>query len=426
MDHFQLKDGVVHAEDVDLERLANEVGTPFYCYSAATILRHFEVFRDGVSAAGGAAGEPLIAYAVKANPNQAVIALLAKAGAGADVVSLGEMRRALAAGIPPRRIVFAGVGKTREEMAEALKTDILQFNLESIAEADMLAEVAKSMGVRPRAAFRVNPDVDAGTHAKISTGLAENKFGIPIDTARRAFRHTAELNAIDLTGVAVHIGSQLTALEPLETAFERVGELIGALRSDGHDIRTADLGGGLGIPYRPGAADPPLPSAYGEMVARITRDWNVRLIFEPGRLITGNAGILVSRVVRLKQGVNRCFAIIDAAMNDLMRPTLYDAYHRIEAVRPREGELVADVVGPVCETGDTFARDRMMTPLEAGDLILFRTAGAYGATMASTYNSRLLTPEVLVSGARHAVIRPRQTYDDLIGLDRVPDWIADG
>ncbi|MBZ6378102.1 diaminopimelate decarboxylase [Pacificimonas flava] len=421
MDFFQHRDGVLHAEDVDLERLAEEIGTPFYCYSEATLVRHLNVFREGVASCGK---DPLVAYAVKANPNQAVIACLAREGAGADVVSIGELRRALAAGVPADRIVFSGVGKTREEMAEALAADILQFNLESTSEADMLAEVARAAGRRPRAAFRVNPDVDAGTHAKISTGRAENKFGIPIDTAAQAFSAAAASGDIDMVGVAVHIGSQLTDLSPLEAAFRRVGDLIGELRAGGHDIRTADLGGGLGIPYSPDSAEPPLPADYGKMVAAITEDWNVRLIFEPGRLITGNAGILVSRVIRLKQGVGRCFVIIDAAMNDLMRPTLYDAYHGIEAVRPRGGEVVADIVGPVCETGDTFARDRALPRLEAGDLIVFRTAGAYSATMASTYNSRLLTPEVLVSGERSAVIRPRRTYEDLIGQDRIPDWIA--
>lgn len=420
MDHFQLKDGVLHAEDVSLEAIAAEVGTPFYCYSAATLLRHYHVFADAVAGCGDA----MVAYAVKANPNQAVISLLAKQGAGADVVSIGELRRALSAGVPPERIVFSGVGKTRDEMAEALAADIFQFNVESVEEADMLSEVAASSGRRPRAAFRVNPDIDAGTHAKISTGRAENKFGIPIDTAPAAFQRLRDGGHVDPVGVAVHIGSQLTDLTPLETAFTRVGELIRELRAEGHDIRTADLGGGLGIPYSPDVPEPPSPADYGAMTARITKGWDVRLVFEPGRLITGNAGILVASVIRLKQGKNRCFVIIDAAMNDLMRPTLYDAYHRVDAVRPRAGEMLADIVGPVCESGDTFAKDRPISELEPGDLIVFRTAGAYAATMASTYNSRLLTPEVMVSGDRWAEVRPRASYEALIGADRVPDWIA--
>ncbi|MBV7255538.1 diaminopimelate decarboxylase [Pacificimonas sp. WHA3] len=424
MDHFQYRDGVLHAEDVSLEALAAEVGTPFYCYSTATLERHFDVFQKAVSPpiAGGTA--PLIAYAVKANPNQAVIATLARKGAGADVVSVGELKRALAAGIPASRIVFSGVGKTREEMQAALAEDIFQFNVESHAEAELLSETAAAMGKVAKVAFRVNPDVDAGTHAKISTGRAENKFGIAIDTAPAAFARAKTLPGIEAVGVAVHIGSQLTDLAPLERAFTRVGELIANLRAGGHAISRADLGGGLGVPYLSDQPDPPSPASYGEMMARVTKDWDVCLTFEPGRLITGNAGILVSRVVRLKEGKERCFVIIDAAMNDLIRPSLYDAWHDIQAVRPRGNEQMrADVVGPVCETGDTFAEQRDMARLEAGDLMVFRTAGAYSATMANSYNSRLLTPEVMVSGDRWAQIRARPTYEQLIAQDTVPDWL---
>lgn len=421
MNHFELKDGVLHAEDVSLPAIADQVGTPFYCYSLSTLQRHYRVFAEAVAQAGNA--PPLVAYAVKANPNQAVIAALAAEGAGADVVSLGEMKRALAAGVPADRIVFSGVGKTRAEMDAALAAGIFQFNLESLSEADMLSAAAQAAGRPARAAFRVNPDVDAGTHAKISTGRAENKFGIPIGTARDAFAHARSLGHIDLAGVAVHIGSQLTDLAPLETAFGHVGALIADLRADGHDIRTADLGGGLGIPYAPGDPEPPLPKAYGEMVQRTAAGWDVRLIFEPGRLITGNAGVLVSRVVRLKQNGERRFVIVDAAMNDLMRPALYDAYHQISAVQPSGETFTADIVGPVCESGDTFAQQRGMDRVDAGDLLVFRTAGAYSATMASTYNTRLLAPEVMVSGADWSVIRARRSYEELIAADSIPEWI---
>jgi len=420
MDHFQYRDGVMHAEDVDLEALAAEVGTPFYCYSTATIERHYRVFAEALSGLD----DPLIAYAVKANPNQSVIATLARAGAGADVVSIGEVRRALAAGVPADRVVFSGVGKTREEMAEALREGIYQFNVESEPEAEALSEVAVSVGRTATVAFRLNPDVDAGTHAKISTGKAENKFGIPMARAREAYALAGRLPGVEALGVAVHIGSQLTSLAPLERAFERVGAFIGELRGAGHRIERADLGGGLGVPYDPSLPAPPLPADYGSMVARVTRDWGVRLIFEPGRLIVGNAGILVARVVRLKQGGSTCFVVLDAAMNDLLRPSLYEAYHDIRAVRPNAARLTATVVGPVCETGDTFAEGRDLSAVEPGDLLAFMTAGAYGATMASTYNSRALTPEVMVSGARWAVVRPRQSIEALIGLDRTAPWLG--
>jgi diaminopimelate decarboxylase len=418
MHHFDYRDGVMHAEGVSLERLAADVGTPFYCYSSATIERHYRVFVEALSGL-----DALVAYAVKANPNLSVVATLAKLGAGADVVSLGELKRALAAGVPADRIIFSGVGKTRGEMREALLAGILQFNLESEPEAQALSEVAAATGRTASVAFRVNPDVDAGTHAKISTGKAENKFGVPISRAREAYAMAAALPGIEPVGVAVHIGSQLTSLSPLERAYTRVGELIAELRSAGHGIERADLGGGLGIPYYPDLPPPPSPADYGAMVKRVTRGWNARLVFEPGRLIVGNAGVLVTSVVLVKQGAATSFVVLDGAMNDLLRPSLYDAYHAIRAVRPRDGRMVASVVGPVCETGDTFAEGRELTPIDTGDLVAVMTAGAYGATMASTYNSRLLVPEVLVRGDRWSAVRPRTDYDALLGLDRIAPWL---
>ena len=367
--------------------------------------------------------DPLIAYAVKANPNAAVLRTLAADGLGADVVSGGEYRRARAAGIAGDRIVFSGVGKTAAEMALALEGGLCQFNLESLPEAEMLSGVARSMGRRAPVAFRVNPDVDAGSHAKISTGAAHNKFGIPIGDAPAACARVAELPGLELKGLAVHIGSQLTRLAPLETAFGRVGETIAQLRAAGHAIRTADLGGGLGIQYDPSLPPPPTPEEYGAMVARATCGWDVRLIFEPGRLIVGDAGVLLSEVIRVKEGPMLPFVILDAAMNDLMRPTLYDAWHGIEAVAPRGGTMAADVVGPVCETGDTFATARDVDRVEAGDLMVIRTAGAYAATMGSTYNSRPLPPEVLVEGDRWAVVRERRDVEALIGDEKMPPWL---
>ncbi|MFC3712770.1 diaminopimelate decarboxylase [Sphingoaurantiacus capsulatus] len=419
MDHFDYRGGVLHAEDVNLEALAAEVGTPFYCYSAATIERHYRVFREALSALD----DPLVAYAVKANPNQSVIATLAKLGAGADVVSIGEVKRALAGGVPPERIVFSGVGKTADEMAAGLDDGIYQFNVESETEVETLSAVATRLGRTAAVAFRLNPDVDAGTHAKISTGKAENKFGIPMERAGAAYALAARLPGVEAIGVAVHIGSQLTSLAPLERAFTRVGTFITELRAAGHRIERADLGGGLGVPYDPSLPEPPTPAEYGAMVARLTQGWDVRLIFEPGRLIVGNAGILVTRVVRLKTGGTTCFVIVDAAMNDLLRPSLYDAYHSIQAVRPRNDRITATVVGPVCETGDTFAEGRELDSVEEGDLLTFMTAGAYGATMASTYNSRALTPEVMVSAERWAVIRPRQSIEALLALDHPAPWL---
>ena len=420
MDHFQLKDGKLHCEDVPLAEIAAAVGTPVYVYSTATMCRHVAALRAALEPLPN----PLIAYAVKANPNSAVIATLAKAGLGADVVSGGEYRRAMAAGVASDRIVFSGVGKTEEEMRLALEGGLYQLNLESLGEAEMLSAVATAMGSTASVGFRVNPDVGAGGHAKITTGAAENKFGIAIGDAIDAYARIALLPGLKVQGVAVHIGSQLTDLSPLERAFTRVGELIVELRATGHEISVADLGGGLGVPYDPGQPPPPSPDDYGSMVKRVAGDWNARLVFEPGRLIVANAGVLVSRVIRVKPGATDPFVIVDAAMNDLMRPALYDAWHRIEAVRPSGQKRTVNVVGPVCETGDTFATGREMDEVSAGDLVVFRTAGAYAAAMASTYNSRPLTPEVLVDGSRWAVVRPRIDVDRLIAADRVPDWLS--
>ena len=422
MDHFNYVDGAMQVEQVSMAEIAAQVGTPVYIYSTATLSRHVGVFRDGLSQLA----DPLIAFAVKANPNAAVLATLAKLGLGADVVSAGELLRALAAGIPANRIVFSGVGKTADEMRIALEKGIYQFNLESEPEAEMLSQVALSMGRKAPVAYRINPDVDAGTHAKISTGKSENKFGIPYDRALASYAAARDLPGLDVQGVAVHIGSQLTDLKPLEAAFVKVGALIASLREAGHDIRTADLGGGLGVPYDPSQPLPPSPAEYGAMVTRVTQGWEVRLMFEPGRLIVGNAGVLLSQVVRVKQGAQAPFVIVDAAMNDLLRPSLYDAWHDIRAVHPKGDRAAANVVGPVCETGDTFAMHRDMDVVAAGDLVAFMTAGAYGATMASTYNSRALTPEVLVSGDRWAVVRARPPIEALIEGDSIPAWVAEG
>ena len=420
MDHFTYVDGAMQVEQVPMDAIAQAVGTPVYIYSTATLERHVGVFRDGLSQLA----DPLIAFAVKSNPNAAVLATLAKLGLGADVVSGGELLRAVAAGIPANRIVFSGVGKTADEMRIALEHGIYQFNLESEPEAEMLSEVAVSMGKKAPVAYRINPDVDAGTHAKISTGKSENKFGIPYARALESYAAARDLPGLDVQGVAVHIGSQLTDLAPLEAAFVKVGALIEELRAAGHDIRTADLGGGLGVPYDPSQPLPPSPADYGAMVCRVTQGWPVRLMFEPGRVIVGNAGVLLSRVVRVKQGAKAPFVIVDAAMNDLMRPSLYDAWHDIRAVNPAGTRETANVVGPVCETGDTFAMHRDMDVVQAGDLVAFMTAGAYGATMAGTYNSRPLTPEVLVSGDKWAVVRERPPIQALIDADIIPDWVA--
>ena len=419
MDHFELRNGEMYAEDVPLAKIASEVGTPVYVYAAATIERHARVFGEAVAPLG----DVLVAFAVKANPNAAVLATLARMGLGADVVSGGELARALAAGVPASKIVFSGVGKTAEEMIQALDAGIGQFNVESEPEAELLSQVTRQRGGKARIAFRINPDVDAGTHAKISTGKSENKFGIAYDRAAAAYAMARDLPGLKASGVAVHIGSQLTDLAPLEAAFGRIGDLIGELRGQGHDIKIADLGGGLGVPYDRNLPEPPLPAAYGAMAARVTKNWGTRFIFEPGRLIVGNAGVLLTKVIRVKQGVGQPFVIVDAAMNDLMRPSLYDAWHDIRAVKPRGEQSIVNVVGPVCESGDTFATGRNMDTVEAGDLVAFMTAGAYGATMASTYNSRPLTAEVMVSGDRWSVVRKRMSIEALIAADHLPDWL---
>ncbi|HLS57984.1 MAG TPA: diaminopimelate decarboxylase [Paracoccaceae bacterium] len=422
MDHFLYRNGVLHAEDVPLPEIAAAVGTPVYVYSTATLVRHYRVFEEAL------AGLPhLICYALKANPNLAVVRLLASLGAGADVVSEGEYRRALAAGIPGDRIVFSGVGKTRDEMRLALENGIRQFNVESEPELRALSEVAASMGLRAPIAIRVNPDVDALTHAKIATGKSENKFGIPIARARDVYAEAARLPGIEVVGIDVHIGSQLTALAPFEQAFGKLAELAEVLRADGHEIRRLDLGGGLGIPYRRANEAPPLPFDYGEVIRRTVGHLGCEIEIEPGRLIAGNAGVLLSRVIYLKEGEGRDFLIVDAAMNDLLRPALYDAWHDIVPVlEPAVGTVMQplDVVGPVCETGDTFATRRPLPPLGEGDLIAFRSAGAYGAAMASEYNSRPLVPEVMVDGDHYAVVRKRPSFDEMLARDTIPEWMT--
>lgn len=423
MDHFQYKNGELHAENVPLRRIAAAVGTPFYCYSTATLVRHYRVFRDAM-----AGMDALVCFAVKANSNLAVLRTLARQGAGADVVSGGELKRALAAGIPAERIVFSGVGKTPEEMTAALNVGILQFNVESEAELAALSAVAFRLGRRAAVAFRVNPDVDAKTHAKISTGKAENKFGVPWSRARQLYARAAQLPGIDVVGVDVHIGSQLTELGPFDEAFGRVVDLVRALRADGHAIRRVDLGGGLGIPYDRAGAPPPHPERYAEVVRRAVSGLDCQIILEPGRLIAGNAGVLVAKVIYVKEGERRRFVIIDAAMNDLIRPSLYDAYHEIVPVRAASPNVImtaADVVGPVCETGDVFATDRALPPLAADDLVAILSAGAYGAVMASTYNSRALVPEVLVDGEAFAVARRRVTAEEWLAFESLPDWLKD-
>jgi diaminopimelate decarboxylase len=420
MSHFALRNGIVHCEDVPLPRLARDVGTPLFVYSSAAMRGQARRLQSALASLG----EPLVAYAVKANPNAAVLATLAAEGLGADVVSGGEYARARAADMPSKKIVFSGVGKTAAEMRQALEGGLKQFNLESAEEAEMLSQVATEMGRVAPVAIRVNPDVEAGSHAKISTGAAHNKFGIPIGDAPAAASRLRNLPGLDLIGVAVHIGSQITNLAPLERAFIKLGELIAELRAAGHDIRTADLGGGLGLRYDPASPEPPSPEVYGAMVARVTRDWNVGLVFEPGRLIVGNAGVLLTEVIRVKAGAANPFVVLDAAMNDLMRPSLYDAWHEIEAVAPGGQQMIADLVGPVCETGDTFATARRIDRVAAGDLMVIRTAGAYGATMASTYNSRALVAEVLVNGTEWAVVRERRDTEAFLRDEHVPAWIG--
>ncbi|GGB68206.1 diaminopimelate decarboxylase [Blastomonas aquatica] len=418
MDHFSLIGGHLHAEQVPLSQIADEVGTPVYVYSRATLERHADVFREGL------AGVPRkhLAFAVKSNPNLAVLKVLAKRGYGADVVSGGELDRALAAGIAPTDIVFSGVGKTADEMRHALTTGIGQFNIESEEEGQMLAEVAAAMGMRAAATLRINPDVDAGTHAKISTGKADNKFGVGLHVCPGIYQRLAQLPGIGLRGVAVHIGSQLLSLDPLEAAFGKIGQLVSDLRGAGHAITHVDLGGGLGVPYQT-EHNPPSPAEYGALVAKVTRDWDATILFEPGRVIAGNAGVLLTRVIRVKPGVQHPFVVVDAAMNDLARPALYDAWHDFEAVVPDGSRMTANIVGPVCESGDTFAMGRDIDAVKAGDLAVFRTAGAYGATMASSYNSRGIVAEVLVDGDRFAVVANRITPAEIMAAEQVPDWL---
>ncbi|WP_223567321.1 diaminopimelate decarboxylase [Agrobacterium tumefaciens] len=421
MNHFGYIDGVLHAENVPVPEIAKAVGTPFYVYSTATLERHYKVFSGAFADV-----DAMVCYAMKANSNQAVLKTLAKLGAGIDVVSGGELRRALGAGVPASRIMFSGVGKTVAEMDYALEAGIYCFNIESEPELEVLNLRAVKVGKRAHVSFRINPDVDARTHAKISTGKKENKFGISYERARAVYAHAATLPGIEVTGIDMHIGSQITELQPFEDAFRLLRELVEALRTDGHTISHVDIGGGLGIPYRDDNNPPPLPDAYAHIVKNELKSLNCKIITEPGRLIVGNAGILVTEVIYVKDGGEKTFVIVDGAMNDLIRPTLYEAYHGIRPVvqpaldAPR---IKADIVGPVCETGDYLALDREMAAPQPGDLIAVSSAGAYGAVQAGTYNSRLLVPEVLVKGDKFHVIRPRGTYEELIALDSVPVWL---
>ncbi len=421
MDHFLYRDGQLFAEDVPVAEIAAQVGTPFYLYSRATLTRHFRLFQEALSGM-----DHVVCYAMKAASNQALLTILAKEGAGMDVVSGGEYARAKAAGVPGERIVFSGVGKTWEEMRAALEGGIRQFNLESEPEMEVLNQVALSMGVVAPVTIRVNPDVDAKTHAKIATGKSENKFGIPISRAREVYAHAASLKGLKIVGIDMHIGSQLTDLEPFRLAYRKVAELTETLRADGHDITRLDLGGGLGIPYVRSNEAPPLPLDWGQVIREEVGHLGCEVEIEPGRLIAGNSGILVSEVIFVKSGEGRDFLIIDAAMNDLIRPAMYEAHHDIVPLKepaPGTEEQPYDIVGPVCESGDTFAKQRLMPPLEAGDLVAFRSAGAYGAVMASEYNSRPLIPEVLVDGDQFAVIRPRPSFDEMINRDTIPEWV---
>jgi diaminopimelate decarboxylase len=421
MDHFIYKHGELHAEDVSVAEIAASVGTPFYVYSEATLARHFQVFDEALDGM-----DHLICYAVKANSNVAVLKILGDLGAGMDVVSVGEYLRAKAAGVPGERIVFSGIGKTRNEMRLVLQGGIRQFNVESEPELSVLNAVAMELGVKAPIALRVNPDVDAKTHAKIATGKSENKFGIPIAAARRVYAEAASMDGIDVVGVDVHIGSQLTDLAPFRTAFMKVRELTESLCEDGHNIRRLDLGGGLGIPYVHSNEAPPLPMDYGQVIRETVGDMGLEIEIEPGRLVAGNAGIMVTSVIYNKAGEGRDFLIVDAAMNDLIRPAMYDAHHDIiPVIEPKVGVEThsMDIVGPVCETGDTFAKAREMPPVADGALVAFRSAGAYGAVMSSEYNTRPLIPEVLVKGDQFAVIRARPSFDEMINRDKVPTWL---
>jgi diaminopimelate decarboxylase len=421
MRSFAYRNGALHAEDVALATIAEAVGTPFYCYSSAAITGRFKEFRDAF-----AGQNAIISYAMKANSNQAVLTTLAELGAGMDVVSEGELRRARAAGVPGERIIFSGVGKTLAEMNLALDENIFCFNVESEPELDALSRAASARGAVAPIAVRVNPDVDARTHAKIATGKSENKFGVPISRARDVYAYARTLPGLNVHGVDMHIGSQITDLQPFDDAFALLAEFVRALRADGHSINHVDLGGGLGIAYRSDNNPPPSPEAYAKLVAKRTAALGCKVILEPGRLIVGNAGVLVASVIYLKKGENKRFVIVDAAMNDLVRPTLYDAHHEILPVKePEPGAYPtrSDVVGPVCESGDYLALDRDLAELAAGDLVAVMSAGAYGAVQAGTYNTRLLVPEVLVKGAEYAIVRPRTTYEELIGLDTLPPWL---
>jgi diaminopimelate decarboxylase len=420
MHHFAYRDGVLHAEAVNLDALAGAVETPFYCYSTATLERHYRVFAEAF------AGVPsLVCYAMKANSNQAVIKTLAALGAGADVVSEGELRRARLAGVPADQIMFSGIGKTARELALAVDENILCVNIESEPELELLSSIAKAKGRTVSISVRVNPDIDAKTHAKIATGKAENKFGIPLSRAREVYARAAKLPGIKVAGVDMHIGSQITELDPFGNAFTLLAEFVRTLRADGHTISHVDLGGGLGIPYRDDMEAPPGPHAYAGVVKRATKGLDCKLIFEPGRLIVGNAGILVTRVLFVKHGDAKNFVVVDAAMNDLIRPTLYDAHHEIWPVQEAKGarRIRADVVGPVCESGDFLARDRELAEPASGALLAVMSAGAYGAVQAGTYNTRALVPEVLVKGSQWAIVRPRLEVDRLIALDSMPPWL---
>jgi diaminopimelate decarboxylase len=420
MHHFDYKNGILHAEDVSLADIADEIGTPFYCYSSATLERHYRVMDEAFRGS-----DHQIFYAMKANSNQAVIKTMAALGAGMDVVSEGELRRALAAGVPGRKIVFSGVGKTAREMALALKEGVLCFNIESEPEMELLSQICQRTGQRAAISIRVNPDVDAKTHAKITTGKSDNKFGISFSRAKEVYARAAQLPGLEVTGIDMHIGSQITTLEPFEQAFKLMAELAVALKKDGHAIRHLDLGGGLGVPYRGTNDVPPHPDEYAAMVKRTLGHLGLKFVLEPGRMIVGNAGVLVTRVIYVKNTEGNHFVVQDGAMNDLIRPTLYDAYHNIQPVRENAGAgavMRGDIVGPICETGDYFAKDRKLPAFEQGDLLAVMTAGAYGAVQSGTYNSRLLVAEVLVKGGNWALIRPRQTYEELIGLDRLGPW----
>jgi diaminopimelate decarboxylase len=423
MNHFEYRGGVLHAEDVDLRRAAAEIGTPFYCYSTATLTRHYRVFADAFADI-----DALVCYAMKANSNQAVLRTLGDLGAGADVVSGGELARALAAGIPADRVMFSGVGKTADEMDAALAAGIFCFNVESEPELDLLAARAAACGREAPVSFRINPDVDARTHAKISTGRKSDKFGIAFERAGEVYRRAAALPGIRVCGIDMHIGSQITDLEPFDLAFGRLAALVGELRASGHEIDHVDLGGGLGVPYHLAEEPPPLPAAYAQTVKRHVRALDCRIVFEPGRLLVANAGILVARVLYVKKAGNKTFVILDAAMNDLVRPTLYDAWHDIQPVEDRGGaeRIVADVVGPVCESGDFMAKDRSMPRVAAGDLVAIMTAGAYGAVQSGTYNTRPLVAEAMVKGDAFFAVRPRQRIEDLVALDRLPPWLDAG